>query len=68
MATQTPAQCLDLKGLKKTVLSRSVVLGELSLLFLYLLISLRLRTNYVIRVMKIKDKGDKALNQIAINR
>ncbi len=35
-----------------------------------MLISLRLRirTNYVIRVMRIKDKGDKALNQIAINR
>ncbi len=27
-----------------------------------------LRTNYVIRVMRIKDKGDKALNQISINR
>ncbi len=30
--------------------------------------SLMLRTNYVIRVMRIKDKGDKALNQISINR
>ncbi len=38
------------------------------ILALALLISLMLRTNYVIRVMRIKDKGDKALNQIAINR
>ncbi len=27
--------------------------------FKLMLISLRLRTNYVIRVMRIKDKGDK---------
>ena len=27
-----------------------------------LLISLRLRTNYVIRVMRIKDKGDRKIN------
>ncbi len=35
---------------------------------LWMLRSLMLRTNYVIRVMRIKDKGDKALNQISINR
>ncbi len=33
-----------------------------------LLISLRLRTNYVIRVMRIKDKGDIDKFKIAINR
>ncbi len=37
-------------------------------IYVILLRSLMLRTSYVIGVMRIKDKGDKALNQIAINR
>jgi hypothetical protein len=33
-----------------------------------MMISLRLRTNYVIRVMRIKDKGGREINSSTINR
>ncbi len=47
---------MSLKGIHDTYIVMVFFLrkGKLTLL-----ISLRLRTNYVIRVMRIKDKGDK---------
>ncbi len=68
MSLQTVTRCKQGTGTERERREKRMLIG-ISIRSV-MLISLRLRTNYVITVMRIKDKGDKALNlnQIAINR